>query len=249
METVALERKGPVAWVWLNRPRRLNAMNPAMFAELQQTFEALEGDDGIKAIVLAGRGQAFSAGFDVVWMLGLKPETVAQDIDSVHALYDSIEACAKPLIVAVHGAAVGGGLLLALVADFVLASEGASFGAPEVKLGFFPPLELIPRLERRVGLGAAKRIVLTGELLDAAEAERIGLVERVVEGDALYEEAQEWAERLAALPPTGVQLAKQAFGAAQREGYRAWETAQLATCWTAPDRAAAMEAFLKQGQG
>jgi enoyl-CoA hydratase/carnithine racemase len=249
METVALERKGPVAWVWLNRPRRLNAMNPAVFGELQQTFEALEGDGEIRAIVLAGRGQAFSAGFDVAWMLGLKPETVAQDIDSVHALYDGIEACAKPLIVAVHGPAIGGGLLLALVADFVLASEGASFGAPEVKLGFFPPLELIPRLERRVGLGAAKRIVLTGELFDAAEAQRMRLVERVVESDGLYEEAQEWAERLVALPPTGVQLAKQAFVAAQREGYRTWETAQLATCWTAPDRAAAMEAFLKQGQG
>lgn len=248
METVALERKGPVAWVWLNRPRRLNAMNPAMFDELQQTFGALEGDGGVKAIVLAGRGPAFSAGFDVAWMSGLKPETVAQDIDSVHALYDSIEACAKPLIVAVQGAAVGGGLLLALVADFVLASEGASFGAPEVKLGFFPPLELIPRLERRVGLSAAKRIVLTGELFDAAEAERIGLVEWVVAVDALYQEAQELAERLAALAPTGVQLAKQAFAAAQREGYRTWETAQLATCWTAPDRAAAMEAFLKQDQ-
>jgi enoyl-CoA hydratase/carnithine racemase len=249
METVALERKGPVTWVWLNRPRRLNAMNPAMFGELQQTFEALEGDGEVKAIVLAGRGQAFSAGFDVAWMLELKPETVAQDIDSVHALYDGIEACAKPLIVVVHGPAIGGGLLLALVADFVLASEGASFGAPEVKLGFFPPLELIPRLERRVGLGAAKRIVLTGELFDGAEAERIGLVQRVVESDGLYEEAQEWAERLVALPPTGVQLAKQAFAAAQREDYRNWETAQLATCWTAPDRAAAMEAFLKQGQG
>jgi enoyl-CoA hydratase/carnithine racemase len=249
METIVLERKGSVAWVWLNRPRRLNTMNPAMFRELHQTFEELDGDGAVNAIVLAGRGQAFSAGFDVAWMVGLRPETVARDIGSVHAVYDSIEACAKPLIVAVHGPAVGGGLLLALVADFVLASAGASFGAPEVKLGFFPPLELIPRLERRVGLGAAKRIVLTGELFDAAEAQRIGLVERVVEADALYEQAQGLAEQLAALPPIGVQLAKRAFAAAQRDGYRAWETAQLATCWSAPERAAAMEAFLKQSQG
>lgn len=245
METLALETRDAVAWVWLNRPQRLNTIDPTMFDELRQTFEALDGDDAIKAVVLAGRGEAFSAGFDVSWMVGLTPETVAADIGEVRALYDLIEGCAKPLVVAVHGPAVGGALLLVLVADLVLASEEAGFGAPEVKLGFFPPLDLVPRLERRVGLGAAKHIVLTGELIDATEAHRIGLVEQVVPEEALYEQAQELAERLAALPSSGVQLAKQAFAAARREDYGAWEADHIAACWASQERQAAMDAFLE----
>lgn len=247
METLLLERKNGVAWVWLNRPDRLNAMDPTVFDELRQTFEALDQDEAIKVIVLTGRGQAFSAGFDVAWMVGLDAETVVRDIDGVRAVYDVIEACTKPVIAAVNGPAVGGGLLLVLVADLVLASEGARFGAPEVKLGFFPPLDLVPRLERRVGLGAARRIVLTGELIDAAEAGRIGLVEQVVSAEALHEEARTLAERMAVLPPVGVRLSKTAFTVARREDYRAWEAEQIAACWASPERKAAMEAFLKAG--
>lgn len=244
METLAFERKGPVAWVWLNRPAHLNAMNPSMFDELRQVFRRLKEDATVKTIVLAGRGETFSAGFDVSWMVGLTPETVAAGIGDLDILYDDVETCPQPLIVAVHGPAVGGGLLLALVADLVLASGEAGFGVPEVKLGFFPPLSLVPRLERRVGLGAARYIVLTGELIDASEAHRIGLVERVLPADALYEEVQELAERLAALPSAGVRLAKEAFAAARSPDYRAWETAQFVTCWASPDRQAAVEAFL-----
>jgi enoyl-CoA hydratase/carnithine racemase len=242
METLELERQGALAWVWLNRPRRLNAMNPLMFEELRGVFQDLDDDESVRAIVLAGRGPVFSAGFDVSWMVDLTAEEVARDIDQVRAVYDAIEACAKPLIVAARGLALGGGLLLALVADLVLASEGTSFGVPEVKLGFFPPLDMAPRLERLVGLGAAKRIVLTGEPFDAAEAQRIGLVGRVVHDEDLYEQAGALAKGLAALPPTGVQLAKSAF--VPRGDYRAWETAQVGVCWASPERKAMMDAFL-----
>jgi enoyl-CoA hydratase/carnithine racemase len=245
METLALEKRDAVAWVWLNRPHRLNTIDPTMFGELRQTFDDLDRDANVKAVVLVGRGPTFSAGFDVSWMVGLTTETVAADIGEVRALYDAIESCAKPLVVAVHGPAVGGGLLLVLVADLVLASEEAGFGAPEVKLGFFPPLDLVPRLERRVGLGAAKHIVLTGELIDATEAHRIGLVQRVVPEGALYEHAQELAERLAALPSSGVQLAKEAFAAARRADYGDWEALHIAACWTSQERKAAMDAFLE----
>ncbi len=220
-------------------------MDPAMFAELHGTFEQLEGDENIKVVVLTGRGRAFSAGFDVAWMAGLDAGTVARDIGEVRAVYDVIQACAKPVIAAVNGAAVGGGLLLALVADLVLASDTAHFGAPEVKLGFFPPLDLVPRLIRRVGLGATRRLVLTGELIDAAEAWRVGLVEQVVSAEGLYEETRALAEHMAALPPLGVQLAKAAFAVAERDDYRAWEVEQLAACWASPERRAVMDGFLK----
>jgi enoyl-CoA hydratase/carnithine racemase len=245
METLVLERKGPVAWVWLNRPRRLNAMNETCLGELRQAFEALDQDGSVRAIVVGGRGPAFSAGFDVAWMAGLDAETIAREMEGVEVVYDTIEACAKPVIAAVHGAAVGGGLLLALVADLRLAAEGASFGAPEVKIGIFPPRGLAARLERVVGVGAAKRMVLTGDPVDAAEALRIGLVGRVLPPESLHTEAQALAGQLAGLPPLAVQLAKETFAAAQDPDYAMWERAQFAACWAQPEREAAMQFFLQ----
>jgi enoyl-CoA hydratase len=141
---------------------------------------------------------------------------------------------------------MGGGLLLALVADLRLAAEGARFGAPEVKIGLFPNLRLIPRLERVVGLGAAKRLVLTGEPMDADEALRIGLVERLVPKANLYNEAGALAKSLAELPALALQSAKAAFAAARRPDFVDWERAQFAACWSQPERKAAMHAFLQR---
>lgn len=246
METIGLECQGPVAWVWLNQPRRLNAINETTLLELRQTWELLDRDEAIKAIVLAARGRAFSAGFDVAWMAGLEAATVARELATVRVVYDTIEACPKPLIAAVQGAAMGGGLLLTLVADFRLASEQASFGVPEIKIGIFPSLDLVPRLERTVRVGAAKRMVLTGDPVDAREAYRLGLIDRVVSEDALIGTAQELANHLAALPTTAVQFSKAAFSAARGQDYAAWETEHFAACWASPERAAAMRAFLNQ---
>ncbi len=243
---VLQEIKGAVAWVWLNRPHRLNAIDETMLAELRSVFESLDQSETVRAIVLAARGPAFSAGFDVTWMAEQDAEAIADGLDGVRAVYETIESCARPLIAAVHGAAMGGGLLLALVADCRLASDTASFGAPEVKIGLFPSLSLVPRLERAVGVGAARRMVLTGDPVGASEALRIGLVERVVPAERLFAKAQSLADRLAALPPTAVQLSKAAFAAARRPDYAAWEKEQFAVCWQSPEREAAMRAFLKR---
>ncbi|HSR32503.1 MAG TPA: enoyl-CoA hydratase/isomerase family protein [Anaerolineae bacterium] len=245
METIQLDMKGPVAWVWLDQPRRLNAINQTTLAELRQTFEALDGDDEVAAVILAARGLAFSAGFDVAWMAGQDAGTVGRGLPDVEAVYDAIEACAKPVIAAVQGAAMGGGLLLILVADFCLASEEASFGAPEVKIGIFPNLRLIPRLERIVGLRAAKRMVLIGDPVSATEAQAMGLVDRVLPSGKLHAEAQALAEQLAALPPMAVQTAKAAFSAARGPKYPAWERIMFTACWEQPERQAAMQAFLQ----
>jgi enoyl-CoA hydratase/carnithine racemase len=245
MKTLELQIEGPVAWVWLNQPQRLNAINQTMLDELRQTFPELDRNDAVRVVVLSGRGPAFSAGFDVSFMAGLTAETVASGLDGTRAVFDAIEECSKPIIAAMHGAAMGGGLLLALVSDFRLASDRASFGAPEVKIGIFPSLNLIPRLERIVGLGATKKLVLTGEPIDAIEAHRVGLVELIVPAELLDVEAQKLAERMASLPLAAVQLAKKAFAAARRPGYATWEQEQFVVGWTTPEREAAMRAFLK----
>jgi enoyl-CoA hydratase len=244
METLLLERKGPVAWVWLNRRRQLNAINDTTLAELHQTFEALGQDESVRAIILAARGFVFSVGFEVAWMAGHDTETVAGGLPGVEAVYDAIEACAKPVIAVVQGAAMGGGLLLTLVADFCLAAESANFGAPEVKLGIFPNLRLVPRLERAVGPRAAKRMVICGDPVNAGEALALGLVDRVLPAERLQTEARVLAEQLAGLPPAAVQAAKLAFVASQGTDFVTWEREQFAACWAEPEREAAMQAFL-----
>ena len=244
METLQLEKNGPVAVVWLIRRRQLNAINETTLAELREAFEILEQDEDVSAIVLAARGLVFCAGFDVAWMASQDAEVVSPELPGIEAVFDTIEACAKPVIAAVQGAAMGGGLLLTLVADACLASEQAKFGAPEVKLGFFPNLRLIPRLERIVGQRAAKQMVLIGEPVSATTALDWGLVDRVVPSRELHTEAQALAEQLASLPPFAVQSVKAAFGASQRADFVTWERQRFAECWAHPERAAAMEAFL-----
>lgn len=239
-----METKGPTAWVWLNRRRQLNAMDATMLSELRGAFEALEQDDDVSAVVLAARGLVFCAGFDVAWMANQDAGAIGPGLPGIEAVFDTIEACAKPVIAAVHGAAMGGGLLLVLVADLCLASEYASFGTPEVKLGFFPNLRLIPRLERIVGTRAAKHLVLTGEPVDAATALDWGLVNRVLPSRELHAEAQALAEQFAALPTFAVQSAKAAFGAIDSPDFVAWERQRFAECWARPERHAAMQAFL-----
>lgn len=245
METIQLEMKGPVAWVWLDQPRRLNAINETTLAELRRTFEMLNGNEEVRAVILAARGLAFSAGFDMAWIAGQDAETVGRELSDVEAVFDIIEGCAKPVVAAVQGAAMGGGLLLTLVSDFCLAAEGASFGAPEVKIGIFPNLRLIPRLERIVGLRAAKRMVLLGDPVAAHEALAMGLVDRVLPAEKLHAEAQSLAEQLAALPSMAMQTAKAAFAASRGTDYAGWERIMFTACWAQPERQAAMQAFLK----
>lgn len=245
MERLRIEIDGPVTWVWLDRPDRLNALDETALGELGRLFETLDRDESVNAVVVAARGPVFSAGFDVEWMLGLTTETVRQELRGIRAVYDAVEACSKPVIVAVDGPAMGGGLLLALTADIRLATARASFGAPEVTIGIFPSLDLIPRLERVVGLGTAKHLVLTGATISADEAAHLGLVEPLLSSDALLDEAGALAGWIAALPPLGVQATKEAFAASRRPGHAEWEIETFARCWASPDRERAMRRFLE----
>lgn len=244
--SVTVERQGAVTWLWLERPAQLNAIDRELLEGLLRGFDQLETEPP-GAVVLAGRGGAFSAGFDVGWMASLDAVAVGCDLGRAVELYERIEGFARPVVASIDGPAVGGGLLLALVADLRLGSERASFGVPEVKIGIFPALGLVPRLERMIGLGAAKRLVLTGEPIDATEARRLGLLDRVMPVALLLEQTQALAEHLASLPPTAVELSKRAFAATGRPGYSGWERDQLAALWDSPERRRAMAGFLERG--
>ena len=244
MDVVQIERRASVAWVWLNRSERLNAMDPETLDALRETFLAVGVDEGVRAIVLAGRGRAFSSGFDIKWMAERTPEDVRADRAYLREVFDSIERCPLPLISAVQGDAMGGGLILTLVSDFVLAGEQARFGVPEITLGVFPSLGLIPCLERLVGLRAAKQLVLTGKPTDAQTAYQMGLITGVVATHALYEEAQSLAAYLTDLPSRATQVAKAAFAAHAQANYVSWETEHAVECWATPERLQAMRRFL-----
>ena len=244
MDKIFLQKKGPLAWVWLNNPEKHNAIDQKVLDELRQAFEELNADEETRCIVLAARGKAFSVGFDIAWMVEIDVETVANQLAGLGEIYDLIETCRQPLIAAVDGAAMGGGLLLALVADFRLASERALFGVPEVKIGIFPPLKLIPRLERLVGLSAAKRLVLAGQPVNGNEAYHTGLVDRILPRGALYDQAQALGEQLSSLPASAVQLSKAAFNQSGNSDYPEWEMKQFVKCWALPERERAMRDFL-----
>ena len=244
MDTLQHERNGPVAWLWLNRPERRNALDANLLDQLDQAFRALGTDEGVRAVVLAARGRAFCAGLDLAWLNALSADEMAAHVQRVADRYATIEGCPQPLIAAVQGTAIGGGLMLAMAADFCLAAPDAMFIAPEVELGIFPALGLVPRLERRVGLAAARRMLLLGEPLGAAEALRLGLVHAVVPAGELTAVAEALAGRLAVLPAPALQRTKAAFAAARRPGYEAWEAEQVRACWAAPERRAALDRFL-----
>jgi len=244
MDAIYQERDGPVAWVWLNRPERLNALNPAMLDHLDAALRQVGDDSRVRAVVVAARGRAFSAGLDLAWLSSMDAAGMRSAGEQAARAYAAVESCPQPVVVAVQGPAIGSGLLLAMAADFCLAGAGASFSAPEVFYSIFPALGLVPRLERRIGLAAARRMLLLGESLPAAEAQRLGLVEPVVPADALYAEASALAARLAVLPTLAVQRIKAAFAASQEPGYAAWEAEQVLACWSAPEREMALHRFL-----
>lgn len=246
MEMVQVERRGAVTWVWLNRPEKLNALNLPVLNELHRIFTAFAVDRETRAVVLAGRGRAFCAGFDVKWMADRTPESMRDDRPYLRDIYAAIERCPQPVISAVHGDSMGGGLILTMVSDIVLASHSARFGVPEVKIGIFPSLLLIPRLERLIGLRAAQHLSLTGQPIGAERALDLGLVTRLFAEDVLHDEAQRLADELAALPVTAVQTIKASFTAHLQPGYADWETEHAVKCWAAPERDAAMQAFLNR---
>jgi enoyl-CoA hydratase len=246
-ELILLETRGRVGVITLNRPDALNALNGKIIDELNHALDALESDDGIGAILLTGAGRAFAAGADIKEMAGMTfaEATRTRFIDR----WVRLALCRKPVVAAVNGVALGGGCELAMMCDVIVAAEGATFGQPEVRLGVIPGAGGTQRLVRAIGKSKAMLMVLTGDPIDAAEAERIGLVARVVPPSDLLAAAMGLAERIAALSAPGVAAAKEAvnraFEASLAEGLL-FERRQFYACFANEDRKEGMAAFLEK---
>jgi enoyl-CoA hydratase len=212
METIELERAGTVATVRLNRPSVLNALNLQMLDELRATFAELDADDGVRAVILTGTGpKAFAAGADIGELNALPTARAAEaQARKGQALTRAVERMHVPVIAAVNGFALGGGCELAMACDIRIASENARFGQPEVNLGILPGYGGTQRATRLVGEGMAMYLCLTGEMIDAHEALRVGLVQRVVPFDELQGEARRIAGLIASKAPLAVAAAKRA---------------------------------------
>ncbi|WP_426620059.1 enoyl-CoA hydratase [Pseudomonas rustica] len=186
-ETILLENHGRVGLITLNRPQALNALNAQLVSEVNQALDTLEADANIGCIVITGSKKAFAAGADIKEMAELTyPQIYMDDLFSDS---DRVANRRKPIIAAVNGFALGGGCELALMCDFILAGDNAKFGQPEINLGVLPGMGGTQRLTRAVGKAKAMEMCLSGRLIDAVEAERCGIVARIVPSDELLDEA------------------------------------------------------------
>ena len=211
MAVVEVEERGDVAVIWLARPEKLNAISVEMLDGLLDAVEAIGRSEAIGAAVLAGRGRAFSTGGDITQMHGMDERQFADTISRYMRLSAAFRSCAKPIVAAVHGYALAGGFELALMCDIRFAAAGTQFGLPDTPLGLSPTSGMTYLLPRIVGLGRALYLALGAENIDADEALRMGLVSRVVEPDALLEEAVAFARRVASYPRVGTAWTKRTF--------------------------------------
>jgi enoyl-CoA hydratase len=246
-ETIIVERRGRVGIVRLNRPQALNALNATLKNELLGAVEAFDADADVGCILLTGSDKAFAAGADIREMadksyIDMSRADYAGD-------YERLTRVRKPLIAAVAGFALGGGCELAMLCDFIIAADNAKFGQPEIKLGIIPGIGGTQRLTHAVGKAKAMDMILTGRMMDAAEAERCGLVSRVVPAASLMEQATKVAETIAALSEPSLIAAKEAvnrsFETSLAEGVR-FERRTFHALFATKDRKEGMTAFIEK---
>ncbi len=243
-ETILTEQRGRVGWITLNRPEALNALNSQVMRDVVAAAEAFDADEGVGAIVVTGSERAFAAGADIKEMQGKTGrEMIMGDHFGAWARFADVRT---PVIAAVSGYALGGGCELAMMCDITLAADTARFGQPEVNLGVIPGMGGTQRLIRAVGYYKAAELILTGRMMDAAEAERAGLVSRVVPASDLLDDAQRTAETIASKSLPSVFAAKAALDAAMEsplaEGLR-FERHVFAALFDTADQKEGMAAF------
>jgi len=211
-----VERRGAVGIITLNRPQALNALNAALITELASALDNFESDAAIGAIVLTGGEKAFAAGADIKEMLTKTYPQIYLD-DFITSGWERVGQCRKPVVAAVAGFALGGGCEVAMMCDIIIAADNARFGQPEITLGTIPGAGGTQRLARFVGKAKAMDLCLTGRMMDATEAERAGLISRVVPAAELLSEAVKVAERVASMSRPIAMMVKESIN-------RAWET-------------------------
>jgi enoyl-CoA hydratase len=247
-EHIIVERTGAVAVLRLNRPKMLNALSFGVFAEIKRAVDELEADDGVGCIVLTGSEKAFAAGADIKEM---QPKSFIDMFGSDFTQIggDRVATCTKPTIAAVSGYALGGGCELAMMCDIIVAADTAKFGQPEITLGTIPGIGGTQRLTRAIGKSKAMDLCLTGRMMDAAEAERSGLVSRIVPADKLMEEVMAMAEKIAGMSRPVATMAKsainRAFETPLTEGLKVERDLFHAT-FALEDRSEGMAAFIEK---
>ena len=246
--TILLEKRDRVGLITLNRPKALNALCVELVGELEQALNELESDPGIGAIVVTGSEKAFAAGADIKEM---KDRTFIDVFtsDFITKGWERLSQCRKPTIAAVAGYALGGGCEIAMMCDLIIAAENAKFGQPEITIGTIPGAGGTQRLTRAVGKAKAMDLVLTGRMMDAAEAERSGLVARVVAADKLLEEALAMAAKIASFSGPATLMAKEsvnrAFETTLAEGLK-FERRLFHSTFGTEDQKEGMSAFAEK---
>jgi len=250
LENVIYEIENSTAVITISRPKALNALNRDTLNELIDCFNKIEEDSSIMAVIITGAGEkSFIAGADISYMNEFNA-LEGRDFGSLgHKVMRAIEVCSRPVIAAVNGFALGGGCELALACDIRIASENAKFGQPEVNLGVIPGFGGTQRLPRLIGKGLASELLFTGDIIDAQEADRIGLVNRVVALDQLMAECKKIAHKIAMRGPVAVRICKEAV----RDGMEMdlaracrHEADLFGVCFASQDQKEGMKAFLEK---
>ena len=248
-ETLLVEKRGRVAVITINRPSKLNALNIQTRAEGAAALDELREDESVRVVVITGAGEkAFVAGADIAEFEG-RTSITQRDVMTARSLFTAVDTFPKPVIAMINGFCLGGGCELALSCDLRVASESARFGQPEINLGIIPGGGGTQRLTRLVGEGKAMELILTGEMIDAQHAYRLGLVNLVVPAADLEAKTLELANRIAEKSPVALRMAKEAVKTAARanldEGLRR-EIDLFALCFSSEDKDEGVRAFLEK---
>jgi enoyl-CoA hydratase len=250
LETVTYEKKGRIAYVTMNRPRVLNALNHAALADLRTAFEDARDDESIHGVILTGTGEkSFIAGADINEVATDTPVQAEAKTRRGHGLMNLIENLGKPVVAAVNGFALGGGCEAALACTIRLASDRAKFGLPEVKLGIIPGYGGTQRLPRLVGKGVALQLILSGAMIDATEAHRVGLVNEVLPGPELIGRAEAILNQIGANAPLSVRYAIEAVNRGMESSLAeglVLESTLVAICTSTEDKKEGTTAFLEK---
>jgi len=252
-KTLIYEKKENIGLLTINRPEKLNAISNELISELKNLLDKIENDEELRVLMVTGAGdKAFVAGADIKELVDRDANQGRKVSQERQEIFSRIENLTVPVIAAVNGYALGGGLELALACSIRICSEKAQFGAPEVKLGIIPGDGGTQRLPRLVGLGRAMELILTGDFIDAQEAYRIGLVNKVLPQEELMDKATELAKKIASRPPLAVRFAKEAVNRSQEgeaaSGF-ALESYLHALSCTTEDKKEGVSAFLEKRKG
>jgi enoyl-CoA hydratase len=248
-KNILVEQAEGIALVKVNRPQAMNALNQEVLLELFSAFKELDQDDKVGVVILSGEGKAFVAGADIKEMLSMNAIEARKFGETGHVLMNFMGQMEKPIVAAVNGFALGGGMELALACDFIYAAENAKFGQPEINLGIIPGFGGTQRLSRQIGRAQAKELIFTGGIMSAQEAKEIGIVNKVFPPETLLSEVKKVAALIASKGALSLRLAKSAIDTGYNVDLKSGcsiERDSFALCFSHQDQKEGMSAFLEK---